>query len=309
MNELAVIASETHEKAIAYFKVTEQYCYKFIMEVKKIRDERLYKEIGFTSFEAYCESAWQTKRDFMDERIKIAMEFGEDFDGTYRQLGHSKSLTLARMEPEIKQQIESTIDVNEATVKQLNQLEKQLKEVERERLRLENNNIYQQQELNKERSKPSTVVTKEVQVTPEHVKRELQQKDNQISNLNSSMDVMKSRLSTMENMQKAYEKDSKEYQELKKQINFLHQEKGELHRQIESATALSGLATEIDILLKTKLSPIKYSRVWERMDSEVAVRNFKEILDNVRCWLEDMERYVPTNNRKIVEVVDYEPAS
>lgn len=168
MTELAVVASETHEMAIAYFKVAEQYGYKFIMEVKKIRDERLYKELGFTSFDTYCESAWKTVRRSMDERIQIADSFGnqQDFESTYSHLGHSKSLMLARMEPEVRQQIESTINVTETPVKEIKELEKQLKQTESERLRLENLNICQQQELNKERSKPTQIITKEVQVMP-----------------------------------------------------------------------------------------------------------------------------------------------
>lgn len=168
MTELAVVASETHEKAIAYFKVAEQYGYKFIMEVKKIRDERLYKELGFTSFDTYCESAWKTVRRSMDERIQIADSFGnqQDFESTYSHLGHSKSLMLARMEPEIRQQIESTVNVDETTVKQLSKLEKDLKQTESERVRLENESIYYQKLLNQERSKPSQVVTKEVQIMP-----------------------------------------------------------------------------------------------------------------------------------------------
>ncbi|TRY24174.1 hypothetical protein FOI68_18220 [Brevibacillus sp. LEMMJ03] len=37
MNELTleVLAKETHERAVSYFRVAEEYGYKFIMEVKK----------------------------------------------------------------------------------------------------------------------------------------------------------------------------------------------------------------------------------------------------------------------------------
>jgi hypothetical protein len=167
LNDLAVLASETHEQAIADFRVAELYTFKFIMKIKKIREERLYKELGFQSFDSYCEAAWKQKRDYMDQRIQIAESFGEaDFADTYRQLGHSKSLIFARMEPETRQQIESTVNVSEAPVREIKQLEKQLKETESERVRLENESVHYRQLLNQERSKPQQVRQVQVEVLP-----------------------------------------------------------------------------------------------------------------------------------------------
>jgi hypothetical protein len=310
MNELTIIANEVHEQAVADFKVSERFAYSFIMKVRRIRDERLYKELGYGSFDDYCEVAWNIHRDFMDQRIQIAESFGEqNFADTYRQLGHSKSLILARMEPDVRKQIQENHNVDEMTVRKLRDTERQLKEKEELLESTKASAEHWQKVARAAQNMPPRVETKTIEVVPEHVKREIQSKENQISNLQNSMEVMKKRLELMESMQKSYEKDSKEYQELKKQIGFLNREKDDIQRQIESATALSGLAVEIDNFLKTKLAPIRYSRVFERFDSEVAVKNFTDILNNVRAWLEDMERYVPKNNRKVVEVFDYDPAS
>lgn len=196
MTQLDVLASELHEQAVADFKVSERFAYSFIMKVKRIRDERLYKELGFQSFEDYCENAWKIKRDFMDQRIQIADSFGEtNFADTYRQLGHSKSLLLARMEPEIRQQVESQVDVNEATVKQLKEAERRAQEAENELTRAINEAAQW-----KKAAQTQTVrtVTQTVEVVPDHVKKKLDELEFQNRNLKSGYQEAKQKLQEYE---------------------------------------------------------------------------------------------------------------
>jgi len=198
MNELSieVAAKECHEKAVSYFRVAEHYGYKFIMEIKEIRDKQYYKALGFSSFEAYCESAWKTKRDFMDERILIAESFGNEreFDGTYRQLGHSKSLLLARMEPEVRRQVESTINVNEATVRELKEAQRRVQEAERRAHEAEQRATDLYARLEAEMNKPPQTVT----VVPESVKRQLEEKDHHIRTLRAGYQEAKAKLEQYE---------------------------------------------------------------------------------------------------------------
>lgn len=197
---LPAIASETHEKAVAYFKVAEQYGYKFIMEVKKIRDDRLYKEIGFSSFNEYCEKAWKVDRSYIDQRIVIAESLGNenDFEDTYPRLGHSKSLMLARMEPEVRQQIETTIDVNQATVKALKLAEQKIKEKETEIEKANTEKYHFQKLLNQEKSKPGLTVTKTVEVVPESIKKQLEDLKFQNTNLSHGYQDAKEKLQSYE---------------------------------------------------------------------------------------------------------------
>lgn len=99
------------------------------------------------------------------------------------------------------------------------------------------------------------------------------------------------------------DKEAKEYQELKKSIEFMQREKSDLSRQIESATEFAGLTVEIDKVLKEKLAPIKYSRIMERMDSEVAVENLTEIVTKVESWCREMRGILPNSNIIDVEVI------
>lgn len=101
MNELSVeiTAKEIHENAEFWHNRAEHNLYRFFLEVKKIRDERLFSELGFSNFDEYCQSAWNLKRRVVDERIQIADTFSEDdFKRYSAQLGHKKTLLLTSME-------------------------------------------------------------------------------------------------------------------------------------------------------------------------------------------------------------------
>lgn len=206
MTQLSVLANEIHEQAVADFKVSERFAYSFIMKVKRIRDERLYKELGFESFDNYCIESWSIKRDFMDQRIQIADSFGEpNFADTYRQLGHSKSLLLARMEPEIRQQIESTINVDEATVKKLKEAEKSLQESERRAAQLESAALSAQNSanhfeklFNSMKNQPPVIRTQTLEVVPERTKKELDQLRFENTNLKHGFQEASSKLKEYE---------------------------------------------------------------------------------------------------------------
>lgn len=189
--------------------------------------------------------------------------------------------------------------VDEMTVRELREVKKALQETESKARHFETL-------WNQAKNQSPRVVEKTVEVVPDHIKKELQSKQTIIENLQWKADGMKSKLELLESQKQQFEKDSKEYNELKKKIEFLHHEKDDLSRQIESATALSGLSVKIDNFLKTELAPIRYSRALERLDSEVAVRNLSEIITSVEQWCEDMRRYLPKNGRKVV--IDYDPA-
>ena len=48
------------------------------MEVKTIRDEKLYKELGFENFEDYTLNNFNYSRNTINERIQTAEVFGEN---------------------------------------------------------------------------------------------------------------------------------------------------------------------------------------------------------------------------------------
>src|SRR5690625_4945678 len=142
MNDLSteVKAKETHEKAVGYFKVSEQYGYKFIMEGKKIRDDRYYKELGFSTFEDYCNQAWGFNRAWVNQKIQSASNLSEeDFGYFSSQYGVKKTFLLATMDEEQRGQVttkgvptdEGYKSIDKATQNEINEYKRNAVEAER----------------------------------------------------------------------------------------------------------------------------------------------------------------------------------
>ena len=142
MNELSieVKAQEIHENAQFWHNRAEHNLYKFFLEVKKIRDNRYYKELGYSNFEDYCLNSWNIKRGTMDERIQIAETFSEsDFNRYSGQLGHKKTLLLTTMsEPQREQTLNEGVPTEQgyksyekATQKEIAAYKRSSEEMER----------------------------------------------------------------------------------------------------------------------------------------------------------------------------------
>ncbi|MBL0402134.1 MULTISPECIES: hypothetical protein [unclassified Staphylococcus] len=107
LNELSteVKAQEIHEKASFWHNRAEFNLYKFLLEIKKLRDERLYKELGYSTFKEYCNQEWNLSRQTVYERIQIAESMNEqDFVSYNLHFGHNKTLLFTRMTDEQKEQ-------------------------------------------------------------------------------------------------------------------------------------------------------------------------------------------------------------
>lgn len=140
MKELSteIKANEVHERAIGFYKISEQYGYKFLMEVKTIRDEKLYKELGFETFEDYTLQVFNYSRETISKRIKSAEVFGEENIEALRHLGTQKVNELATMPEEQRNHvIENGIETNngnksidEATTRELEEYKKRTKDLE-----------------------------------------------------------------------------------------------------------------------------------------------------------------------------------
>ena len=185
-------ANEIHERAVGFYKISEQYGYKFLMEVKTIRDEKLYKELGFETFEDYTLQMFNYSRETISKRIKSAEVFGEENVEALRHLGTQKVNELATMPEEQRNHvIENGIETNngnksidEATTRELEEYKKQLKKRDEEKSQLESQLEQAQRseeiarkQLEDEQDKEPEVIEREVvkEVVPDEVQQQLEQ--------------------------------------------------------------------------------------------------------------------------------------
>lgn len=205
--------------------------------------------------------------------------------GTFNNLPQSKVFMLLDVPADKRQDFIENNPVDEMTTRELRQAIKGKKDLEK---KLEE----KEQKIKELETMSPKVIEKVVEVVPTNIKRELEDKELEIDNLKAAKELLEKKV-------KLNEDESKKYNDLKKQIEYLYQQKSDLARQVESATELSGLAVKIDHFLKTELAPIKYSRVFERMDSEVARENILDIIDKVDQWSFDMRQMIPKEYRRM----------
>jgi hypothetical protein len=235
----------------------------------------------------WLEEKVEFKNDTARKFMQVAREFSNT--DTYRNLNQSKIFALLDVPQDQREEFIATTPIDDMTTRQLQQAIKDKKELE--------------QMLEDERRKPALVVEKEV--IPEsyltaktdlyNIKRQLKDKDEEI-------DSLKKEVALVERKANINDLEAKKFNDMKKQMDFLMKEKTDISRQIESATALSGLAAKIDHLLKGELAPIRYSRVFERMDSEVARENLLEIIEMVDNWSWEIKQMIPERYRRVTVV-------
>ena len=202
MNEVSkeVFALETHEKAKSYYNVSEQYAYKFLMEVKKIRDEKLFLELGCSEFEEYTENYFGYSKRTINERIQIAQSWGSDYERALASYGKHKTRQLGLL-PEIEREnlIENGMPtetgvktIDEATTREIETYKRQLKakdeQIETQARMIEDLNEQEPQVIEvekipsdyKELKRLSTEISSENQSLKqekERLEREMTQKD------------------------------------------------------------------------------------------------------------------------------------
>ena len=138
----AVICSEDYTKAVeadalvnAGMELMGSGLYQMCMGVKKMHDGKLYKEFGYQNFEDYCKSKGFTKQHG-GRLVKIA-EMAEAENGTsgfhFESLGFKKNYLLSLLEPEDRQELIATQNVNGMTVKELEAAKAEIDRLKQER--------------------------------------------------------------------------------------------------------------------------------------------------------------------------------
>ncbi|MCO4347474.1 hypothetical protein [Staphylococcus agnetis] len=189
---IEVKAQEIHERAVGFYKISEQYGYKFLMEVKTIRDEKLYKKLGFKTFEDYTLQVFNYSRETISKRIKSAEIFGEENVEALRHLGTQKINELATMpEKQRNHVIEHGIDtpdgnksLEEVTTRELEDYKKRNKSLEQQNAQLQSqveqaqrSESIARKQLEEVENREPEVIEREVvkEVVPDDVKQQLEQ--------------------------------------------------------------------------------------------------------------------------------------
>lgn len=276
MNDLSVEvkAKEIHEKATSYYNVSQEYGYKFLMEVKKIRDERLFEHLGFSTFVSYCLSSWGYEHDYMNERIRMADEFKEEYDGYSRSLGHKKTLLLARMpEPQREKTLTEGIPTeqgyktyDEATQKEIADYKRNVGEMERKAKEYEQQ-LKQRDELIASREKENKLLQSKLEDAenkePEVIERysepdDYQEVKEKLKQAMAEKEEYRQQLSDWHMSHREREEKSRKYDELNEAIKEMDSKLSDGQLRFKNRKFVNDLVTQSRVLMK-EVAPLTYS--------------------------------------------------
>lgn len=130
MNELSaeyIKAAELDRRIKTSAQLAQQSLYDMCMGFKEMRDSRLYKELGYSDFGDYCEKETGFSKMNVYRYISIAENLPQDFVTSRLQIGVKKLTLLSKLSEEERTQVTENTDLENTSVRELEEKVKQLK--------------------------------------------------------------------------------------------------------------------------------------------------------------------------------------
>ena len=106
----------------------QQNLYDMCSALKKMRDGKLYKELGYQNFEDYCENGAGIVRRHAYRFISILENLPADFVTSMSQIGMTKLTLLTALTDDQRDELTQTVDLESTTVRELREQIAALKE-------------------------------------------------------------------------------------------------------------------------------------------------------------------------------------
>lgn len=112
-------AAQLTQRIMANGKIAASSMIEMGRDLKTVRDERLFTEMGYENFEEYCEKKIGIGKRHGYNFIQIYEKFGEEKLGQLQQLGITKLLEIAKLDDEDADDLMQNNDVNALSVREL----------------------------------------------------------------------------------------------------------------------------------------------------------------------------------------------
>ena len=97
----------------------QQNLYDMCSALKKMRDGKLYKELGYQNFEDYCENGAGIGRRHAYKYIAIIEKLPSDFVPSMAHIGMAKLELLTALTDDQREELTQTVDLESTTVREL----------------------------------------------------------------------------------------------------------------------------------------------------------------------------------------------
>ena len=246
-----------HAEILAGAEMAQQGLYRMAVGFKKMRDEKLYKALGYMSFEEYCETETQMNRRNVYKYIQIVERLPEKFVSSKTQIGKEKLFLLTTLTDEQRDEVVQSVDLESTTVKELKaKIDELTGAVEREKGLKEQ---WQQQ------------VQKEVELSTanaERLHKELEDRDDEITMLMGKLKELESRPIEV---QAVNIEDTEEYKRLMEQRSITKR------ALLDACKERNELRTKVENLEKQMSDPLDGVKIYAVRMSERQYNKFLSV--------------------------------
>lgn len=119
-------AAELNQRIIFTAQMAQKNLYDMCVLLKEMRDDKLYKELGYNNFEDYCENEVGMNRRNAYRYIAVIENIKNVT--SMSQIGMTKLSLLASLSESQQEEIQATVNVEDVSVRELKEEIKKLKE-------------------------------------------------------------------------------------------------------------------------------------------------------------------------------------
>lgn len=249
-------------------------------DLRTMKIDNLYTELGYTDFETYAEKEFDLRRRQAYQYISVFERLGEEFVQSNAQLGITKLSLLAMANPEDRAEVMETEDVKGMTTRQLEELLDKYKQQGEQLSMLQE----EKEELSKEKTDNSRMI------------HALEQKIKDLEERNTELENSPKEVAVQE-VQVPDKKTEKELKDTKKELKEREKELREAEERIKKLEDMSSIeASAVKAEYEGKILELqKKLQTAEKPAENSDKSNFKAMLASAYKELTGLIEYISTS--------------
>lgn len=252
-------------------------------DLRTMKIDNLYTELGYTDFETYAEKEFDLRRRQAYQYISVFERLGEEFVQSNAQLGITKLSLLAMANPEDRAEVMETEDVKGMTTRQLEELLDKYKQQGEQLSMLQE----EKEELSKEKTDNSRMI------------HALEQKIKELEERNTELENSPKEVAVQE-VQVPDKKTEKELKDTKKELKEREKELREAEERIKKLEDMSSIeASAVKAEYEGKILELqKKLQTAEKPAENSDKSNFKAMLASAYKELTGLIEYISTSEQE-----------
>ena len=234
------------------------------------------------------------ERTLAHRMMKVAKELPNV--ATLQHLGDTALYLLATLPEEEKQeQIEKIEQGESPTVRELQEVRRKSKLKDQAIKALEDELERVKQTKTTEKVIEKEIIPQDYQATQD-LNKQLLGKNKDLSD---ELDSVKRSLRLKEASYEMLEKETSEALALKESIEHLRADKEKLENSVSNIFNLSKLVTKFENFFDEEMAPLRFKTLIQGIGKDAQIEKLRDILTLTENWLDEMNKIVPENGRRI----------